>query len=92
VLAALMTAATALFVIGVSIERGQPDEHGGERGEESLEIRESGERADEEPRILGIDPESTPLVVLATVGSLSLAAAGISGLRYGPLSSIVDER
>jgi hypothetical protein len=81
VLAALMTAATALFVIGVSIERGQPDEHGGERGEESLEIRESGERADEEPRILGINPESTPLVVLATVGSLSLAAAGISGLR-----------
>jgi Flp pilus assembly protein TadB len=95
-LAAVMTAATALFVVGVSVERAQPDQHAGERAEQSHETGEShaetGEEAvethgapsvgesghdthQEEPRILGIDPESTPLVVVAIVGSLLLVAA-----------------
>jgi hypothetical protein len=105
-LAALMTAATALFVIGVSVERAQPDQHAGERAEQPRETGEShaetgGEAEEargstvtrdsheEEPCILGIDPESTPLVVLATVGSLLLVAAVLRWPHAAALLALV---
>jgi hypothetical protein len=117
-LAALIVAATALFVAGVSIERNSTDEHTepaaatetkqaeethveGEAGGHS-EAEEShgenaaseetadgaeGEEASEE--ILGVDPESTPLVVLAVIASLGLAAAVIRAPRWAPLLWLV---
>jgi hypothetical protein len=108
-LAALMAAATALFVIGVSVERAQPDQHAGERAEQPRETGEShaetsgeaeethdatgagesGHDTHEEPRILGINPESTPLVVLATLGSLLLVAAVLRWPHSAALLALV---
>jgi hypothetical protein len=103
-LAVLMTVATALFVLGVSIERGQADHHA---REPTGQVREGGEEHSdegdethaapaatpdahdsnqEEPKLLGVDPESLPLVVLATLGSLLLAAAV---LRWPPARALL---
>lgn len=81
----LLIAAAALFAIGVanegdvhheSVASVESDEHGkaGEAGEaaehsERAEVSETGER------VLGINLESTPLVVLAVIISVVLAAA-----------------
>jgi hypothetical protein len=94
-LATLIAIATAMFIVGVTIERSQPDQHadapveqshgtgeshteqGGE-GEETHAATHAAESPHEthaEPRLLGINPESTPLVVLASIGSLLLVAA-----------------
>jgi hypothetical protein len=78
-LASLIVVATAAFAIGVAIERS--DRHS-ESGEPHVEAAASeGEAAEPEgasegeDEVLGIDAESTPLVVVAVVGSLGLAAA-----------------
>jgi Flp pilus assembly protein TadB len=108
-LAVLIAAAAALFILGVTIERAQPEQHADERSQRPLATEEThsaesggeGEEAHppsardptehtaEEPRILGIDAESTPLVVLATAASLLLAAAVLRWPRSGALLAIV---
>ena len=109
-LAALMTAATALFVVGVTAERGQSDEHSGERVQQlrktgESHIAETGGEGEEthaptaggesehdthaEPHILGVNPESTLLVVLATIGSLLLVAAVLRSPRAAALLVLV---
>jgi hypothetical protein len=90
-LVALIVAATALFVVGTTIERNRGDEH--PAAEQSSESGEQGEAAhseegeegpasepardegSESEEILGIDPESAGLVAVAAVASLLLAAA-----------------
>lgn len=57
--ALLLLGATVLFATGISIEKAEEGEHG------------SGH----EETILGIEPESTPLVMLAVVASLLLVVA-----------------
>lgn len=88
-LAALLATAAALFIVGVTIERAQGEPHAHEQGHATVDSHHAGSgeegqeaetteptaHTDDEPRILGINAESTPLLVLATVASLLLAAA-----------------
>jgi hypothetical protein len=84
-LIALLLASTAAFLIGVVAERSTGDKH----DEPTAVVREEAEGAhseaaegDEaapeehhaEARLLGIDPESTPLLVVAVAAGLGLAA------------------
>ena len=57
--AGLLVAAPAVFALGITLEKREEGHHGGEEAES----------------ILGIEPESTPLVVLAVVVSLLVAVA-----------------
>jgi Flp pilus assembly protein TadB len=88
ILVGLLVASAALFVIGSVIEKSQPTEHHTETtGETSGETHsESGEETHpttEEPtsesssqeRVLGINIESTPMIVLAVAITLVLAVA-----------------
>lgn len=88
-LAALIAVAAILFAIGVSVEKSdthaepagvhvEGDASEGEATEagESAEATESGEANEEgaeDETLLGIDLESTPLIVAAVVASLALA-------------------
>lgn len=87
-LAIVIVAATAAFVTGVSIERSNGDTHQEEtatptdageseeaHAEESVERAASAEEESEDERVLGVDLEATPFVVLAAIGSLTFAAA-----------------
>ena len=84
-LVVLIVAATALFVIGVSIERGDEQAHHAEAGEVAPEAAErtgGGQEAHtaeaergEELRPLGIDVEAWPFVAAAVLTSLALAIA-----------------
>lgn len=88
-LGALLVAAAALFAIGVAAEGGHHDEAGtapgsGEHqeGSEAGEHDEAGEAAvhseegeESGERLLGINLESTRLVVGAVIASIALAAA-----------------
>ena len=105
-----MTAATALFVVGVTTERGESEPHSGERIEQPRETGEShtaetggegeetpahtaggesGRHTHAEPHILGVNPESTLLVALATVGSLLLVVAVVRWPRAAALLVLV---
>lgn len=109
-LATLITIATALFIVGVIIERSQPGQHTGERVEQSHQTTEShseegggegegshatsapsepAQETHEEPRLLGINPESTPLVVLASIASLLLVAAVLRWPNTAALLALV---
>lgn len=86
----LIVAATALFAAGVATERaggdvpreaaelGEAEGHAEEEGEasegEEGHVEEGGAEA-EEGKLLGVDLESTPVVILAVVASLGLAVA-----------------
>lgn len=88
-LSLLIVAATALFVVGISVEKGDSHPETGaetashvESGAESTEGEGSdttqlseGDQGGGEEKVLGIDIESTPLVVLAVLVSLGLAVA-----------------
>ena len=89
-LAVVIVAATAAFAVGVSIEKSENEEpaeasaeaahaESGEGGSVEGEHTEAAgvhdEAFEEGEELLGIDPESTPLVVLAVIGSLALALA-----------------
>jgi hypothetical protein len=106
-LVVLLVASTALFAVGVSLERTQPEAHaessaaqtaepggheeegeaaeGGEDGEAHSETT-AGETPPEEERVLGADPESTPLLVLAVLAGL--ASAPLTASRLGRLRSV----
>jgi hypothetical protein len=83
----LIVAATIAFAIGVAIERSQESgEEGGveasqvegesaEAGEVEGEASEAEHDADSGEKLLGIDPESVGLVIVAAIVSLGLAAA-----------------
>jgi hypothetical protein len=88
-LIALLLASTAAFLVGVLAERTSDDEHKGSvavvHREEAEGAHSEGAEAGEgkpaggdehraEARLLGIDPESTPLLVIAVGVGLALAA------------------
>jgi hypothetical protein len=85
-LIALLVVSTALFAAGAIAERSsRADEHAEpavhESGESPAEAESAGER------LLGIDTESTPLLVLAVIGGLALAA--LAATRRGRLASVL---
>lgn len=92
-LVALLAASTALFAAGVLAERAQTDGHAEPA---SVHARESGEAAGtgegqpssahggEHETVLGIDIESTPLIVLAAIAGLALAALVAAPLGRRP--------
>ena len=86
-LSVLMVVGAALFAIGSRVERGSTDVHGsepashvegsetgenhaGEDQEQSASASETGESE----RVLGLNLESTPMIVLAVAVSVALAA------------------
>lgn len=83
-LAVLIVLATAAFALGVGLEKSETHEEPatetahieGAEGEAGEEVHSEEGEAHEETgeEVLGIDLESTPLVILAVVGSLALAA------------------
>jgi hypothetical protein len=100
----LIVVASALFALGAAIEpsdhhdegvASEPVEHvEGEQGE-STEAHaeeaggESGEAGDQNEDLFGVDVESTPLVVLAVVGSLALALAAYLRPGWRPLLLVI---
>jgi hypothetical protein len=89
-LVALLAASTVLFAIGVIAERSDEDGHAEPAAIESSEAsepenaHEEGEvHAEEDEALLGVDVEATPLVVLAVLAALGLAA--LAGTRIGQL-------
>jgi hypothetical protein len=92
-LVVLLAASTILFAVGVIAER-SPATHAeasnGESGEAAAardEAAESASEADEDERLLGIDLESTPLVVLAVLAGLGLAV--LAATRVGRASGFL---
>ena len=88
-LVALLVVSTGLFAVGLIAERSDTDEHTEAAAAEVSEQRE-GEAAHEESpageddeALLGIDVESTPLVALAVIVGLALAA--LTATRLGQL-------
>lgn len=89
ILALIIVAATVSLTVGVLIERGREsgETHGeaghvevvgpgGESGETGVEGSEIGAHADASgEKLLGIDPESIPLLIVAIAVSLALAGA-----------------
>jgi hypothetical protein len=83
-LVALLVASTALFAVGVTAERSESDTHvestsaqaqeTGAEPEGAHDETGAGETDSEDERVLGIDLESTPLIVLAVLAGLGLAA------------------
>ena len=78
VLAAVIVLATAMFAIGVSIERS--DTHAEPAADES-----HAEGEEEEEELLGVHVESTPTVLLAVLVSLALAVIRSMRARLTPL-------
>jgi hypothetical protein len=98
-LAALLVAATAVFAAGAIAERSQPDTHAESATREAGAHREVGEASERPPAgeqagaadaVFGVDAESVPLIALAAIGGLGLAAvaAGSPGRRTGVLLAI----
>ncbi|HEX5622719.1 MAG TPA: hypothetical protein VFX51_30105 [Solirubrobacteraceae bacterium] len=90
-LVALLVASTALFAVGVSAERSAADDHAVEVVSEEHEIGHHDEPATEtRETLLGVDVESTPLVVVAAAAGLALAALAATrlGERAGVLTAI----
>jgi hypothetical protein len=101
-LVALLVGSTALLAVGVSIERSQADTHvepaaaqseadepegaHEEEGEAQSEPA-AGETESEGERMLGVDLESTPLIVLVVLAGLGLAA--LAATRFGRLRGVL---
>lgn len=75
-LAALIVLATVGFLVGVSLETND------ERAEPATEITEAANTEAGEFQPLGINLESTPLIVLAALASILLAAAAWTRPRW----------
>ena len=96
-LVALLVVSTGLFAVGVIAERSDADEHTeataaevSEQGEGEAAHEESpaGEAHDEEAEaLLGIDVESTPLVALAVI--IGLAIAALTATRLGQVPAFL---
>jgi hypothetical protein len=101
-LVSLLVASTALFAVGVSIERSEADTHvepaaaqseaaepEGAHDEEGEAQSESaaGETESEDERVLGVDLESKPLIVVAVLTGLGLAALAAS--RFGRVRGVL---
>lgn len=97
-LAVVIVVATALFAIGISIESGAESEESPAHAEAEAEgeahaevagepVAEKGGEGEEE--LLGVDPESTPLVVAAALVSLAFAAGVWLRPDLGPLLLVV---
>jgi hypothetical protein len=97
-LVALLVVSTALFAVGVLAERSDADEnseapavHAEEQGEPDGAHAEQGEAretsAESNETLLGTDVESTPLVVLAVV--LGLALAALAATRFGKVAGVL---
>lgn len=92
----LVVLATAGFAVGIAIERATAEGHADETAthDEAIEggHEEGGEEATAEPTgaetVLGLNLESTPLVVAAVVGSLLLAGAVRARPRLRPLLAV----
>jgi len=90
-------ASTALFAVGVIAERSSADEHSEaaivrtHEGGEAVEEHEGGEAAEAQDEtdetVLGVDVESTPLVVLAVIVGLALAV--LAATRFGELAGVL---
>jgi hypothetical protein len=82
-LAIVIVAAAAAFAIGLAIESSDERSDSGEphveasesEGEAAEDAAEASRRPEDEDALLGIDAESTPLVVAAVALSVALAAA-----------------
>ena len=86
--AVLIVLASGVFAVGVALERSEEDSESpahveaeaeeshveGEEAEGLDETEGEGGEEEESETLLGIDLESTPLVILAVLGSLALAA------------------
>jgi hypothetical protein len=88
-LVALLIASTALFAAGVIAERSQTDDHAEPVSAQAHESGESatepeGAHADEREAVLGIDIESTPLIVFAVIAGLGLAMLAATPLARRP--------
>jgi uncharacterized membrane protein YdbT with pleckstrin-like domain len=90
-LVALLTASTVLLAVGVIAERSSTDRHAEPAAARAAESRseaaepEDAHEGDEAERLLGVEVESTPLVLLAVVGGLALAA--LAATSVGAASS-----
>ena len=90
ILVALLVASTTLFAVGAIAERSTADTHtepASVRTAEHGEGGEVGEHARRDEAVLGVDVESTPLVVLAV--TLGLALAVLSATRFGLLAGVL---
>jgi hypothetical protein len=91
-LVALLVASTALFTVGVVAERSHPEPTSThvEAAHEEGEAGERPEQVEPDETLFGIDLESTPLIVLAVIVGLALAAlvATQFGMRPGVLAAI----
>ena len=81
-LVVLLVLSTALFAAGAIAERSSTGEHAGTPAVEEVEAH-AGESSEESEAVLGVDLESTPLVVLGV--ALGLAGAALAATRYGTL-------
>jgi uncharacterized membrane protein len=100
-LVALLIASTTLFGIGAIAEHSSKDSHAepaavhaeteGEAAEHGGAHREAASETTERERLLGVDVESTPLVILGVLAGLALAALAASriGARRGFLLAVV---
>jgi hypothetical protein len=98
-LVALLVASTALLAVGASLERSEGDTHVEPASAEAAETgaepegahsesgeghtEPAGEAEAENERVLGVDLESTPSIVIAVVAGLALA--GLTTSRLGRL-------
>jgi hypothetical protein len=96
-LVALLVVSTALFAAGVIAERSDADNHAepasvrADEHTESVEQHEAAEpgelQAESNEAVLGIDVESTPLIVLAVIFGLALAL--LAATRFGQLPGVL---
>jgi hypothetical protein len=93
----LIVLATAGFAIGIAVEKSTAEEpHADETAvseegghEEGEAAEEGGAEAASSETVLGLNLESTPLVIAAVVGSLVLAGAVWVRPRWRPLLVVV---
>jgi hypothetical protein len=79
-LVALLASSTVLFAVGVIAERSDSDTHSEPEPAAHVDegSEESGEEHAEDEQLLGVDLESTPLIVLAVLAGLGLAVTAAS--------------
>jgi hypothetical protein len=89
ILVALLVASTALFAVGVIAERSDAGEPATVHSESADEGAHADKNAAGDSRevVLGVDVESTPLVVVAVIVGLALAV--LAATRLGELAGVL---